>query len=229
MANEKETEKKSFSDILGTFLTKYGKIFLGIIIVLILVAAAFGIIGALSKANAQKGYTALDEITYSFKTARDTLEGEELTVKENESLEKALALAEKNKSNGVGARAYMFAADLDFQKNNWDAAKKSYIAAAEANKKAYTAALSYYNAAICCEELDDLEGAAKFFKTVTSYKDFPLVNRAKFSLGRVNESLEKYADALSAYESLVDKDADDSYAKLAKSRILALKAEGKSE
>ncbi len=229
MANEKETEKKSVSDKLGNFLTKYGKIFLIIIIVLILAAAAIGVFGAVSKANSQKGYSALDEITYSFKTARDTLEGEELTVKETEILEKALALAEKNKSNGVGARAYMFAADLDFQKNNWDAAKNAYIAAAQANKKAYTAALSYYNAAICCEELDDLEGAAKFFKTVTEYKDFPLVNRAKFSLGRVNESLEKFADAVAAYEDLVNKEPDDSYAKLAKSRILALKAEGKAE
>ncbi len=229
MANEKETEKKSFSDKLGNFLTKYGKIFLCIIIVLIIAAVAIGVINTVSRKNAQKGYAQLDDITYSFKTARESLEGEELTVKENEILENALALAEKNKSNGVGARAYMFAADLEFQKNNWDAAKKSYIAAAEANKKAYTAALSYYNAAICCEELDDLEGAAKFFETVTSYKDFPLVNRAKFSAGRVNESLEKYTEAVAAYESLVDKDPDDSYAKLAKSRILALKAEGKTE
>lgn len=230
MANEKDvTEKKTVSDVISNFLTKYGKIFVIIILVLIFAAVALGIVNVFTNKAAIKNFDALDEITYAFTTARESLSGDELAEKETELVEKAILLAEANKGKAVGARAYMFAADVEFQKKNYEAAKSAWINAAESSKKSYVSALSYYNAAVACEELADNESAIKYYGLAIENPDFALKSKAMFNLGRVQESVEAYADAIATYNKLCDENPDDSYAQLAKSRVIALQAGGKAE
>ena len=54
-------------------------------------------------------------------------------------------------------------------------------------------------------------------------------SHAMFSYGRVLEAQGKYADAVAAYKDLNSNFPDDSWANLAKSRVIALQNEGKAE
>lgn len=229
MTNNDDEGKKTATDVVNNFIVTYRKFFIILISVLIVAAIAVGIFMGVKKTINQKGFASLDEITFEFSSAKQTLTGDELTAKETEIAKKAIELADANKKNSVGARAYMFAADVDFQKKNWEQARALWISAAEANKKAYTSALSYYNAAICSEELADLESAIKYFEIASENKDFSLKNKALFQLGRVQEENNAFADAVKTYNKLCDVSPDDSYASLAKSRIISLQAEEKAE
>ncbi|NLM00060.1 MAG: tetratricopeptide repeat protein [Treponema sp.] len=230
MAKEKDiVEKKTLSEKLNVFLTKYGKVFVIVVLIMIVSAIAIGVFNYVQNKKIQSGFAIFDEITFAFENARKDLSGEELKVKETELLTKALELADKNAKNGLGARAYMFAADIEFQAKNFENAVSNWIKAAQANKKSYTAALAYYNAAVASEELNDNEGAIKYFGLAVNNEDFALVNKALFNLGRVQEANNAFADAVVTYNKLCDASPDNSYAQLAKSRIIALQAEGKVE
>lgn len=229
MANENEVnEKKTVSEIISNFLTKYGKVFIILVLVLIVAAIALGIINTFTKKAKAKNFDALDEITYAYENAVKDLSGEELADKEAELIANAIKLAESSKGN-VANRAYAFVADVEFQKKNYENAKANWLKAAEFGKDNYTGAIAYYNAAITCEELGDNEGAVANYKLAIENPDFSLKPKALFNMARVQETLEKYADAIATYTQLCDENPDDSYAQLAKSRIIALQAGGKAE
>ena len=102
-------------------------------------------------------------------------------------------------------------------------------AAAEKGKKTYLAPLCYFNLAACYEETGNIDDAATYYKLAADDKDFVVRTHALFSYGRVLESKGNYAEAAAAYTELNDNFSDDSWANLAKSRLIALKKDGKIE
>ena len=133
------------------------------------------------------------------------------------------------KSGIVGVRANMLAADIYFQKKDWAAGRDAYLKAAGAGEKFYTAGICYYNAAVCCEELGDNQAAAGYYESASGKESFYLAPHALFSLARVSESLSDYAKAGDTYQKIIDSYSDDEFAKLAHSRLIALKSAGKLE
>lgn len=79
------------------------------------------------------------------------------------------------------------------------------------------------------EDLNQFDDAAASYKKAWESKDFVMRAHAGFSYGRVLEGQEKYEDAKAAYEALNDQLPDDSFAKLAKTRLIQLKIDGKIE
>ena len=120
----------------------------------------------------------------------------------------------------------MLVAEIKFAQKNYDEARSAWLKAADVNKKAYTAPLCYYNAAVCCENLNDIDGAVSYYKVASEYEDFVLIDHALFSLGRVNEAAQKYDEAKAAYEKLNEIRPSSNWGKLAKSRIIFLKSAG---
>ena len=116
-----------------------------------------------------------------------------------------------------------------FNEKKYDEARASWLKAISAKAKNYTTSLCYYYAAVCSEELNDTENAISYYKSASEDEDFLLVDHALFSLGRVSESAEKYSDAKSAYEKLFELRSTSNWGQLAKSRLIALKADGKIE
>ena len=57
--------------------------------------------------------------------------------------------------------------------------------------------------------------------------NFPLVSRALFNAGRIEESRGNYAQAVSLYEKLDASYSGTDWANLGKSRIIALRSSGK--
>ena len=226
---EKE-EKKTVSSRVNAWLTKYRIVLLSVVGLLIVAAIVFAIIYYVDLNTREKGFNELDDLQYQYVTVKNenapSEETDEQKAKVQEILIQVKNLSEKNKKNAVGSRAYMFEAEIEFSLADYTAAKASWIKAAEANEKAYTAPLCWYNAAICSENLNDIDGAVELLLKAVDRKDFSMKARALYSLGRIEDQRKNYDKAVEYYTKLNDEFSGITWAQIAKSRIIALEADG---
>lgn len=226
---EKE-EKKTVSSRVNAWLTKYRIVLLSVVGLLIVAAIVFAIIYYVDLNTREKGFNELDDLQYQYVTVKNenapSEETDEQKAKVQEILIQVKNLSEKNKKNAVGSRAYMFEAEIEFSLADYTAAKASWIKAAEANEKAYTAPLCWYNAAICSENLNDIDGAVELLLKAVDRKDFSMKARALYSLGRIEDQRKNYDKAVEYYTKLNDEFSGITWAQIAKTRIIALEADG---
>lgn len=223
MTEKNIEEKKTVSENVGGFLTKYRLVFLGLIVCLIVVAVIWGIFSSVSSSSHQKGLNQLDSIIYTLSKA----EGESIATTKETSLPQILELAEKNKGNIVGLRANMAAAELYFSEEKWAEARSCWIAAAQSDKTAYTAPICYYNAAVCSEELGEPDAAIEYYQSALASETCEFKPHILFSLGRLYEGKEDFVAASENYLNLQNNYPSDSWTSVAESRLLALRVEGK--
>lgn len=228
MAEKNTEEKKTFADNVGGFLTKYRVFFLGVIVGLIVVAAAWGIISSVSTSSHEKGLDQLDTIIHTLSKAASAAGDEAGVATAREvALSQVLELAGKSKGNIVGLRANMAAAELYFSQGKWSEARDCWLEAATTKHAGYTAPICYYNAAVCSEELADVDAAIDYYNAALASQDCEFEPHILFSLGRLKEGKGDFAAASESYLSLKDKYPSDSWTSLAESRLIALRAEGK--
>lgn len=223
-----ENEVKDTASVkLNSYIEKNRTCFVVVLAVVVVALIAF-IIGVnvtgKAKANALQ---AIDEITFTLTDGSGELEEAELNARRIDALDNLANYV--NKGGIVGARANMLCAELTFQQKKYEDAASYWSAAASKAKKSYIAPLAYYNMAASYEQLNKLDDAAANYKLAADSEGFTLTTHAKFSYGRVLETQGKIAEAVAAYTELNDKYPNDTWAKLAKTRILTLKAEGKAE
>lgn len=221
-----DKEEKTFTDLLTLFIVKFKFVFLGIFIVGIVAVVAYGIISSMNKKAVQSGLTEVDLITTEFAELRLSESAD--SAKEDALIARAQALADKKNPAVVDVRANMIIAEIQFAKKNYDAARTAWLAAAEADKKSYTYGLCNYQCGICSEELNDLDNAVAYLKTAAETENFVAVPRALFNIGRIEETRGNFDKALESYKKLAADYPSDQWTSLAKSRIIALDIEGKS-
>jgi tetratricopeptide (TPR) repeat protein len=222
-------EKKNLSDILGRFLVTYRVVIISVVVLLILAAVCIAVGLAVSENIREKALGDFDVLSESLVSVRAELSGDELTAREDEIIVSLEALSSKNSRNIAGVRASMLAAEIYFARQDWESAKNVWVEAAGIKPKAYTAPLCLYNAAVCSEELGDLEGAVALLERAAKSNNFPLRQDALYSLGRIEDQRGNYAEAIAQYEKMVAEWPNDSWSLLAHTRILQLQAEGKAE
>ena len=120
----------------------------------------------------------------------------------------------------------MILASIEFENKNYTGSKDAWISAQEANKKAYTAPISLYNAAVCCEEIGEIDKALEYYGLAVEADNFSLKPHALFNMGRLYSESGKYEDAQKMFQSIIDKFPNDNWADLAKSNLISLSAEG---
>lgn len=221
-------QSKTASQKVNSFLQKNKKGLIIFVIVVLVLLAGFYCYQVFSAKQTENNLSKIDAISYKLITdTKDMTEGTEL----NDLLDTALTdLAEYTKKSGAaGVRANMISAEIAYQKNDYAAAASYWDAAAVKGKKAYTTALCEYNKAVCYEQANDYSKAADSYKAASETAGFLMATHAAFNYGRVLEHNGSYAEAVAVYEDLNSKHPSDDWAKLAKSRILSLKAEGKAE
>lgn len=192
-----------------------------VVAVLIVVVAVFATVRSKS---ISKGIEQIDSISYVLTNDSAELSDSDITARQNKALEELASLSEKGSI--VGIRANMLVAEVAFAQKKYEDARSAWLKAANADKKSYTASLCFYNAAVCSENLNDSEGAISYYKIASDDEDFLLRDHALFSLGRVNESNQKYEEAKTAYEKLDALHPSSNWGKLAKSRLISLKSSG---
>lgn len=227
MAEKQENETLASS--LEKTLEKSKGTVIAVAVVIVVIIAAIAIFATVKAKSTESGIEKFESISFALTDKADELSPEDLAARQDKAIEELSLLAAK--SGIVGLRANMLIADLKFAQKKYEEARSSWLKAAEIKKSAYTAPLCYYNAAVCSEELGDNDSAISYYKSATESEsakseDFLLLDHALFSLGRVNETAQKFEDAKSAYEKLVELHSTSSWGQLAKSRLIALKANG---
>lgn len=223
MAEKNTEEKKTLAEKVSNGLTKYRVLFIGLIVGLIVVAIIAGVISVITNSSHQKGLNQLDSIIYTLSKADEA----SVTTAVDVALPQVLELAENNAGNIVGIRSNMAAAEIYFSQKKWSEARDCWLKAATSKNAGYTAAISYYNAAVCSEELADVDAAIDYYKAAIANEDCEFESHALFSLGRLYEGKADYTAAAENYTSLKDKYPSDSWTSLAESRLIALRIEGK--
>ena len=74
-----------------------------------------------------------------------------------------------------------------------------------------------------------MDSAISYYESATKDDEFPLIDHALFSLGRVQENKGDFSAAVSSYSKIADVRPSSKWANLAKSREIALKQSGKIE
>lgn len=219
---EKKFEKTTVSEKLSIFVEGRRVVFIAVLVAAVLALIGFAVFTLTKNGSVEKNLSKIDQITYELTKDSVSLSEEDLESRRIVALE---ALSEfVNKSGVVGVRANMLAAEITYSQKKFDSALDYWLKACAKGKKSYSAPLNYFNAAVCCEELNDLDKAIDLYKKACAYEDFALKSNACFNLGRVQETKGLKEDALETYKKLVDDFSSDSFASLAKSRIIVLEA-----
>lgn len=222
-----KVEKKSAGTKLNNFLEEKRKFLLPALIIIVCVILGY-VIGSIVTVNLKnKNLNAIDQITYELVNESSALDEAAIDTRRNEAIEKLSSYVKKSGITGV--RANMLCADLLFQQKKYEEAAACYSKIASLKKKAYTATLANFNLGVCYEELKKLDEAAESYKKAFEADDKSLSCHAQFSYGRVLEQQGKYAEAVEAYKKLNDTNPNEAWSDLAKTRIIALQAEGKAE
>ncbi len=206
----------------NAFLEKNVKVLVGLIVVLLVLTGVAVATSSFNKKAVENELAEVDSIEYSFKKDADDISAEDFAARQDKALADLEALV--SKSGIVGIRANMLKAEILFEKNDFENSRSAWLKAAEAKKSAYTASICFYNAAVCSENLNDLNGAFDYYSKAVSNEEFYLIDHAYFSLGRVNEAKGDAEAALASYQKICDVHPASSWANLAKTRIIALNA-----
>lgn len=221
-----KAEKATASAKLNGFLEKNRKpIVITFIIVLVLV---LGFITAtiLISTGSKKDLAKVEAYYYELMDSSTELEDAEINKRATTCIEN---LAPYVKKSGIaGVRANMLCAELAYILADYEGAIAYYDAAIAKGKKSYTAPVCMYNRAVCYEELGKLDQAAESYKAAAEFEDFGMVTHAYFSYGRILETKGDYAGAVEAYNTMNDKFPEDDWSNLAKTRIIQLSSEGKT-
>ena len=218
---EKTNEEKNFSDVLGGFFSRTQKFWTVFLILLVVAVVAVGVISTVSAKTKMSGANFLDSAVYKLMKAKSTLEGDELLAAENKFLADVKSFADSNGKNDNTVRAYMMLAETYFKKEDWNNSLESWLKAAE-NGKSYLSGISYYNAAVCYEQLGDTVNAEKYYSLALSNADFELKPHAMFNLARLLESQGKNEQAISEYKNILNTYSNSEWADLANSRLIII-------
>ncbi|RQW05899.1 MAG: hypothetical protein EH225_03915 [Calditrichaeota bacterium] len=146
-------------------------------------------------------------------------------------LEKTGNIIDGEKSSILVDKALFFRGQLFLQKEVWASAAEDFKKIAETSPDSYLASVALYNGAGALENNGDIEGALSMLMAISEkYRGIaPILPEALFNIGRLNESLDKKDEAVSAYEDLTKSYPSSNWTNLAKTRIISLKASGVSQ
>lgn len=222
---ENRFNKETAADKVSGYLSRNRVPVVVVAVVVIAAILAYAVTMTVITKTNESGLSKIEGITYALTKDSSALADTELESRRADAMTKLEPYTKK--SGIVGIRANMLAAEIAFERKDWANAKTYWDAAAAKGKKSYTASLAEFNAAVCCENMSDLDGAVANYEKAANAEDNLMAAHAWFSLGRVKEAKNDFTGAADAYKKLNDKSPDDSWAHLAKSRLIALKAEGK--
>lgn len=223
MAN-KESDVTAGSKV-TSFLNKNKILFVILLACLCVALIAFIIISKISASSKEKSLSRIDEISFALTDGSASLSDGELEERQLDALDSLSDLT--GKGGIVGARANMLCAELSYQLQKYEDSVNYWKAVADKSKKNYLHSIAMYNLGAMYEQLSQKENAAESYKAAYEDKNCLFAAHAGFSYARVLESLGKYGDAAEVYQKLNDDSPSDSWAKLAKTRIIALRAEKK--
>jgi len=197
-----------------------------------LLVILFAAIAALSLMDMfrNRAIAALEELNDSYETLAPSFTDEYYEDDVNSLLDELTDFANKH-SGYPGGRAWLLAGGIHAAKKDWALAETAYVSAARAAGKSYLTPVAWFNAAAAAEEQGKTAEAIGYYSSsLTTAAVFSAAPRAQFSVGRLHETLNEDEKAIEAYRAVISGWPYDSvWAKLARSRIIALEIKTNNE
>lgn len=210
-----------------SFITKNRIIFIGALVCFCVALAAFLVGSKIFASSKDKSLSKIEGIYFNLTDGSSILEEDEIIARQLEALDALSAYT--SKGGIVGARANILSADISYQMEKYEDAANFYAATAKKSKGNYLYPIAMYNLAVMYEQLGKTQEASDSYKNAFEAKDSLFVCHAGFSYGRTLEALGNYAEAVNVYQKVYDEHPDEAWARLAKTRVIALQAEKKVE
>jgi len=177
-----------------------------------------------------KAIAAVEDLNDRYETLAPSLADEYFEDDVNSLLEELTEFANKH-SGYAGGRAWLLVGRIHAAKKDWALAEAAYASAARTNSKNYIAPVAWFNAAAAAEEQGKTAEAIGYYRSsITTPAVFSAAPRAQFSIGRLHESLNEDEKAIEAYHTVISSwSYDQVWAKLARSRIIALETKTNSD
>ena len=225
MSTRDENVTASFK--VTSFINRNRIAIIGVLICFCIAIVGIIVSSKIISSTKDKSLSKIEEIYFTLCDGSSTLEVEEIEARQNDALE---ALSSYTSKGGiVGARANLLCADISYQMEKYEDAANYYNAVAKKAKGNYLYAIAMYNLGVMNEQLGKTQEASENYKNAFEAKDCLFKSHAGFSYGRTLEALENYADAVAVYQKVIDANPTESWAKLSKTRVIALQAEKKAE
>ncbi len=220
VARKNNEEKPSFSQAVADFFFAKRKVLIAAIAAVFALILALVIAAVVRQSRMERAYETISALMdeWSELSASDSLDAEA----EEKIISSLEETASSNRRNFAGVRANLSAAEIYFSKEDWEAAKGFYEAAAAVSDKYYTTGYALYNAAVCAEELGLLDDALSLFERAESCASFPQKARCRFNIARIQEQNASEDAALESYRMLLDLYPSSQWTDLAHSRIIVL-------
>jgi tetratricopeptide (TPR) repeat protein len=230
--NEKQGADKepNASEKINEFIQKNRKpIFITAASLLVILIAAIATL-SLMDVFRNRAIAAVEELNDRYETILPSITEEYYSDDVDTLLDELTSFAKKN-SGYPGGRAWFLIGGIHAAKKEWAQAETAYVSAAKTTVKNYLAPLAWFNAAAAAEEQGKTTEAIGYYgSSLTTTNVFPAAPRAQFSVGRLHETLNQDEKALEAYRAVISGwSYDQVWAKLARSRIIALEAKKDSE
>jgi tetratricopeptide (TPR) repeat protein len=222
-------EKSGLKDNVVQFIQKF-RIFLLIIVALIVI----GIVSAIAVEEITKSSIASLSAMIEQLDASNSAVGGAKTEDEKKNLQSDFDNAFKKatesfKGTFAEQRAFFLQGNQLFSEKKFADAEQAFYKSYTVLPKSYLAPVALMNSAFAAEEARGSDKAVELLKKLCTEfdKKTALVSRAWFNVGRISEERQKWADAKDAYQKIIDTAATSNWTKLAKDRIIYLKAESK--
>lgn len=224
---DKDAEK-SLVQKLSDFISKKRVIFLSVAGAVLAVLVFVGIFTVVSSSVANNSSRAMEEARTKIASWNSESEVAKKAELETAIIADLDAVAKKWPKTFAAQQALFTKSGLYVVRKDWENAEKTSLEAANRLPKTYLAPIALESAAVAAEEQGKADVAFEYYtKIVTQYKeDTPNLAHAFFSLARLSEAKSDWKVALENYNKVLANSADSDWAKLAKDRIIYLRAQG---
>jgi len=220
---EKKQEKENTGDKINDFIQRNRKAIFSITGIIIILFIGAVVLLSVRESMDKKATEGLEELTDKFKELKENINDEDRKEEVDTFISELEAFAVKTK-RFAGSKAWSMAAEIHAGREDWALAEEAFISSARAGEKTYLGPLSLFNAAAAAEEQGNFEQAIDLLKQCLSSKiEFPQAPRAQFAIGRLNEKLGNFPDALEAYGVIMSNWPDmPVWQQFARDRIIAI-------
>jgi tetratricopeptide (TPR) repeat protein len=225
---DQKGEKKKFSEKLDGFIRGQRVVILSVFAVIVAAVIVLAVYSAVTSTQATASTLKVEQLSSDF-SAWASLEDAAKKAEAEKSLTGGLeGLIKKWPKQFASARAYSILARMAEMNKDWSKSEQAWLSIYKGFPKTYLAPIALQNAAVAAEERGANDVAVKHYQLVVDKYTGKAVGvpHALFAIGRLSEDSKDFAAALASYEKLVASYPDDDWTKLAKDRIIALKAHG---
>lgn len=200
------TGTEKVANKLNDFLIRKHKLVIGISIAVVVVIIAVCVVVAVIQRSVESKFNALSDLEgqYSAFYSLDAASDEYKTSYDEFSAASADLIASAGLDSYPGAKAQLLAADLAYNREEYQAAADGYASVAAAQSETYLGQLALMNEAASYENLGNQERALELYNEVfdTYGQASPYAPKALFNAARLYEALGDTDLAKATYEQL---------------------------